>query len=73
MSLKNIPSVIDAVEFRRDQYGWTQTKMAKELHITQTHYSEFIHSKRSLPLIAIKYAYKIGVPAAVLLQIRSPK
>lgn len=65
----NLPSVIDAVEFRREQYVWSQKKMAKELHMCQSHYSEFIHGKRSLPMIAVKHAFRIGVPAAVLLQI----
>ena len=64
-----LPSVLDAIEFRRDQYGWTKTKMAKELHIGNTHYSDFLSGNRHLPLIAIKHAYRIGVPATVLLQL----
>lgn len=65
----NLPSILEAVEFRRDQYGWTKSKMAKELHITLPQYSDFIHGRRSLPFIAIKYAYRIGIPAKVLLQL----
>ena len=67
-----LPKLKDAVEFRRDQYCWTETRMAKELHISLSHYSDFLHGRRELPFIAIKYAYKIGVPAKVVLQL-SPK
>lgn len=63
-----LPTIIDAVEFRRDQYGYTKTQMAFELGMCLSHYSEFIHRKRPLPLKARIKAHKIGVPAEVLLQ-----
>ena len=66
---EKLPSLKDAVEFRREQYGWTKTVMARELHISLPNYSDFIHGRRGLPFIAIKHAYRIGIPATVLLQI----
>jgi transcriptional regulator with XRE-family HTH domain len=69
-----LPSLIDAVEFRRCQYGWSQNRMAQELGLTRGHYSEFISGKRGLPLQARCRAYALGVPADVLLQVElTPK
>ncbi len=64
----HIPPLVDAVEFRREQYGWTSMRMAVALGLAKSHYSEFVHGKRNLPLEARIKAYAIGVPAAVLLQ-----
>lgn len=64
----SLPSIPVALEFRREQYGWTQAKMSMELGIQSSHYSEIINGKRRLPLNATKLAYLIGVPAKVLLQ-----
>lgn len=65
---KKLPPILDAVEFRRDQYGWSQARMGTELGIGQSHYSEFLNGKRTLSLNARIRAYKLGVPAEVLLQ-----
>ena len=62
-------SIVDALEFRRDQYGLKRTEFAAVLGMTPGHYSEVISGKRSLPINATKRAYAIGVPADVLLQI----
>ncbi len=62
------PSIISAVEFRREQYGWTKTEMARHLGIGRGHYTEFIQGKRTLSYRTICRAYNIGVPASVLLQ-----
>lgn len=67
--VSKLPSIPGALEFRREQYEWTQAKMAMELGIQRSHYSEIIKRKRGLPLKATKMAYSIGVPANVLLQI----
>lgn len=69
---KTLPSIVDAVEFRREQYGWTMSKMAFELGIQLSHYSEFVHKKRNLPINAIRHAYRIGVPEKVLMQFETP-
>jgi antitoxin component HigA of HigAB toxin-antitoxin module len=61
-------SLIDALNFRRDQYGLKNSEFAAILGMTQTHYSEFINGKRNLPLNARIRAFSIGVPAEVLLQ-----
>lgn len=63
-----LPTLLEAVEFRREQYGWNQTKMAAMLDLSRSHYTEFKHGRRGLPVKSIRKAYAIGVPAAVLLQ-----
>jgi len=63
-----MPTPEEALEFRREQYGWTMTRMAFELGIKLSHYSEVISGKRRLPLEAIRQAVKIGVPSKVILQ-----
>lgn len=60
-------SIIDALEFRREQYGLTATEFASILGFAQTHYSEFVNGKRRLPRAAMCRAFAIGVPAEVLL------
>lgn len=61
-------SLIDALNFRRDQYGLKNAEFAAILGMNATHYSEFINGKRNLPLNARIRAFSIGVPAEVLLQ-----
>lgn len=65
---EGLPSVVDAVEFRRDQYGLTRSEFAAVLGLAPGHYSEFINGQRALPPKAMKRAFAIGVPADVLLQ-----
>ena len=62
------PKLVDAVEFRRESYGWSKGKMAAMLDMTNGNYSEFIHGTRGLPVNSIRKAYAIGIPAQVLLQ-----
>ena len=62
------PKLVDDIEFRRDQYGWSKGKMAQMLDMTKGNYSEFIHGTRNLPINSIRKAYAIGIPAKVLLQ-----
>jgi antitoxin component HigA of HigAB toxin-antitoxin module len=64
----DLPSVADAVEFRRDQYGLTRREFAAVLGLSPGHYREIINGKRRLPIGATKRAFAIGVPAEVLLQ-----
>lgn len=64
-------SVSEAVEFRQREFGWTQTRMAEELGLTRGHYSEIMHGKRALPYTAACRAYALGVPAEVLLNLKS--
>jgi len=61
-------SVADALEFRREQYGLTQTEFAAILGLQKGAYSEIVNGKRRLPIGATKRAFAIGVPADVLLQ-----
>ena len=68
-----LPTIRSALEFRREQYGWTATMMAKALGLRRSHYSEIVHGKRRLPYRAVCKAFEIGVPASVLLQTRKTK
>lgn len=65
------PSVSEALEFRQVEYGWTQRRMAKALGMSCGHYNEVLQGKRRLPYKAACLAYAVGVPAAVLLNIKS--
>lgn len=64
------PTIPSALEFRRHEYGWSQRRMAKALGIQGSHYNEVVKGKRSLPYRAACLAYKIGIPASVLLAVR---
>lgn len=61
-------SIIEAVEFRRDQYGLTAGEFSAVLGITKTNYSDFVHGRKNLPLNARIRAFAIGVPPELLLQ-----
>ena len=61
-------SIVDALDFRRDQYGLTRAEFAAILGMTPAHFSEVMAGKRNLPLNARIRAFAIGVPAEVLLQ-----
>lgn len=65
-----IPTVVDALEFRRDQYGLEQRQWAWVLGMQPSHYSEVVAGKRSLPKAAMSMAFAHGVPAAALFQCR---
>lgn len=60
-------SLIDALEFRRDQYGLSRHDFAVLINMLPSHYSEVINGLRDLPIKSVKRAYAIGVPADVLL------
>jgi len=67
-SKKSLPSIIDMLEFRRDQYGVTAKDWAFILGISAQHYSEFVNGRRELPKKAMGKAYEYGVPAEALFQ-----
>lgn len=69
----SLPSVIDAVEFRREAYGLDCRQWSAVLGMTASHYSEFINGKRELPKSAMAMAYAYGVPATALFQERPTK
>lgn len=66
-----IPSIPSALSFRQEAYGWTQSKMAAKLGLTRGHYSEILNGKRKLPYEAACRAWKLGVPASVLLALKN--
>lgn len=68
-----LPSIVEALEFRRNQYGLTQTEWATVLGMGQSHYSEFVSGERSLPKHAMAAAFHYGVPAECLFQCRPDK
>ena len=45
-------SIIDALDFRRDQYGLTRAEFAAILGLTATHFSDVMAGRRNLPLNA---------------------
>lgn len=64
----SIPTIIEAVEFRREQYGLNQRQMALVLGMGPSHYNEFIKGKRELPKHSMAQAFAFGVPAERLFQ-----
>lgn len=73
MSKIKLPSLTDAVEFRRDAYGLTSRQWAKVIGTTPSHYSEFVHGKRGLTLAQAARCFEFGVPAECLFQCRNSK
>lgn len=65
---KSIPSPIEALRFRIDQYGWSDARFARVIGMQPSHFSEIMTGKRRMPLGAIRAAVKLGVPAGVLIQ-----
>ncbi len=63
-----LPSPIEAIRFRIEQYGWTDSKYAKEIGMSRSHFSEVMKGKRRMPVKAIRKAIALGTPAEVLLQ-----
>lgn len=63
-----LPSPEEALRFRMEQYGWTQSKFAKKLGMQPSHLSEVLNGKRRLPMEAMRKAIKLGVPAVCLFQ-----
>lgn len=61
-------TISEALEFRRGAYGLSAAEFAFVLGIERSHYNEVINGRRSLPKAAMRHAYAIGVPAALLLQ-----
>lgn len=67
----SLPTIVEMIEFKRiDCYELNQTEFAKILGMSKSHYSEFIHGKRELPINSLRRAYAIGCSADVLLAIR---
>lgn len=66
--MAKLPSPIDAIRFRIEQYGWRDCKFAEEIGMSRSHFSEVMSGKRKMPLHAVRKAVALGVPAAVMLQ-----
>lgn len=70
---KWLPTIAEALRFRAEQMRYTDRRMAKELGMQPSHYSEVLKGKRALPMRATKRAFAMGVPAKVLLQESEPR
>jgi hypothetical protein len=57
-----------ALEFRREAYGLSADEFAFILGLQRSHYNELVHGKREMSKKAMRRAFAIGIPAAVLLQ-----
>lgn len=68
-----LPSIVEALEFRRSQYMINQRQWAFVLGLQQSHYSEFVNQKKELPKNALRLAYQFGVPADCLFQCHPDK
>ena len=69
-AVADIPS---ALAHRQASYGWNQNEMATALGMRPSHYSEVLAGKRRLTFGQACLAYKLGVPATVLLDLRNQK
>ena len=75
-SLKNLEkdygplTFADLLLIYREDKGWTQTKMAKELQLSKQKLCDF-EKKRRLPSVkmAVKWAKKLKQPAEVWIQV----
>jgi hypothetical protein len=67
-SIAGLPTLVEALEFRREQYELNQTQWSAVLGLGLSHYNEFVHGKRPLPKQAMAKAYAYGVPAECLFQ-----
>lgn len=66
--MKNLPDPIEAIKFRMEQYGHSQTEAAKIIGVTRSRLNEILHRKRKLSLVQIRRLEKYGVPLEVLVQ-----
>jgi transcriptional regulator with XRE-family HTH domain len=63
-----LPSIPEALRTLQKQIGIKQGPMAGLLGMAPTHYSELLHGKRPITRKTMVKAYRLGVPAEVLLQ-----
>lgn len=66
-----IPTIVEAIEFRREAYGWAKAKMARELRLSPYQYDRILARKAKLPFASACHAYRVGIPAQVLLALRN--
>lgn len=65
--MSELPSLIDAIEFRMEQYGHKQATAARVMGIAVSHFNEVLKGKRTPSVKQLKKLYKYGIPATVLL------
>lgn len=63
-----LPSIPEALKFRKEQMMWTQKELGIRLGLSESYISEVLNGNRNLPIKATVKAYHLGIPAKVLLQ-----
>jgi hypothetical protein len=63
-----LPTVVEAVEFRRNAYGLTCAEWAKVIDMTEVHYREFLFEMRDLNPRQMAKCFEFGIPATLLFQ-----
>ena len=63
----NLPTIIEAIEFRMEQYGHTQKDLAKVLG-SRSRASEVMNGKRRISRNMMWKLYRYGIPPVVLVQ-----
>lgn len=58
---------VAAIIDKQDELGWKASRMAAELGLAKSHYSELVNGKRRLSLRVARKAYKLGVAPINLL------
>ena len=63
----NLPSIIEAIKFRMEQYGHTQKDLVVVLG-SSSRASEILNGKRMVSRKMMWKLYRYGIPAVVLIQ-----
>lgn len=71
--MSNLPPINEAIKFRMEQYGHTQTQTAKILGIPRGRMSELVSGKRTPSLKVSAKLFEYGIPPSVLFQTRAWK
>jgi len=66
--MSDLPTIVDAVEFRMEQYGHNQTEACRIMKIPRSNFSEFLKGKRRVPRSWQFRLHAYGIPAVVLIQ-----
>lgn len=68
------PSPLDAIRFRMDQMGLSQTQLAALVGLPKSRISEVLNRKRTLSLDMIRLLHeKLRIPADILISREAPK
>ncbi len=68
MKESTLPSVVEAIKFRLEQYDHNQRQACRIMNINPAHFNSLLRGKRELSLFQAKALFKYGIPPKVLLQ-----